>query len=199
MWQTPPRQVARDLAVITQAYSIEFDFTVFEMVRMGRIPHHHSFKRTTAEDDAVVEAALRECRLVDLADRTFSTLSGGERQRTLIARALAQQPRVLLMDEPTNHLDIRAQIETLRLARNLGITVLAAIHDLGLAARFSDRVAVLSAGRVVAVGPPAEVLTSELVEEVYGVQVDVFPHPRHGHLVIDFAPETANNKHPGVP
>ncbi|MGH3611783.1 MAG: ABC transporter ATP-binding protein, partial [Pseudonocardia sp.] len=190
VWTTTARQVARDLAVVSQVNSVEFDFTVAEMVRMGRIPHHRSFERPTAGDTDIVDAALNECRLEAFADRTLSTLSGGERQRVLIARALAQQPRVLVLDEPTNHLDIRAQIETLRLVRSLNVTVLAALHDLGLAARVSDRVVVLSAGQVVAAGAPETVLTSSLIEEVYGVPVEVLRHPRNGHLLIDFGAET---------
>lgn len=122
-----------------------------------------------------------------LADRSVLTLSGGERQRVLVARALVQEPRVLVLDEPTNHLDVRHQVELLSFLRGSGLTVLTALHDLNLAAAACDRIAVLSSGSLVSIGDPAEVLTPELVRKVFGVDVTVVHHPRTGapHLIYD--------------
>ena len=125
------------------------------------------------------------------SDRDFTTLSGGERQRVLLAKALAQQPRLLLLDEPTNHLDISAQLATLRLLSSLarsGVTVLAALHDLGLAAAASDHLVVLRYGRVILAGPTAQILTPELIFDVYGVHALVLPHPNSGRPMIAFSP-----------
>jgi iron complex transport system ATP-binding protein len=129
--------------------------------------------------------------MLPFADRDFTTLSGGERQRVLLAKALAQQPSLLLLDEPTNHLDVSAQLSTLRLLVSLagsGVAVLAALHDLALAAASSDFVIVLQHGRVIVAGPTAHILTPELILAVYGVPAMVFPHPSTGRPVIAFSP-----------
>ncbi len=129
--------------------------------------------------------------MTDFADRDVTGLSGGERQRVLLARALAQEPRLLLLDEPTNHLDIAAQLTTLALLRGLaetGVTVLAALHDLTLAAGHADHLIVLAGGRVVAAGPTGETLTPELIGEVYGVVADILHNPRTGRPVVVLSP-----------
>ncbi|MGM1060490.1 ABC transporter ATP-binding protein [Saccharothrix sp. Mg75] len=167
---------ARRLAALTQDSHVEFDFTAAEVVAMGRLPH-----RTGREEDARVAAdALSRVDAAHLAHRSFLTLSGGERQRVLIARALAQRPEVLVLDEPTNHLDISHQLAVLGLVRGLGVTVLAVLHDLNLAAAHCDRLHVLAEGRVVRSGTPAEVLTPDLLAEVFRVRAHVVPHPTSG-------------------
>ncbi|GGM80076.1 ABC transporter ATP-binding protein [Lentzea pudingi] len=168
--------IARDLSALTQESQVEFDFTVAEVVEMGRLPHD----RDPALDARVVSEALATVDVTHLASRSFLSLSGGERQRVLIARAVAQQPRVLVLDEPTNHLDIRHQLDVLSLARGLGITVLTVLHDLNLAASFCDRLYVLDEGRVVASGTPAEVLVPELIAKVFHVTAHVVRHPTTG-------------------
>lgn len=168
--------VARHLAALTQESQVEFDFTVSEVVEMGRLPHD----RDALRDRQVVSDALDTVDLAHLASRSFLSLSGGERQRVLIARAIAQEPRVLVLDEPTNHLDIRHQLDVLTLARGLGITVLTVLHDLNLAASYCDRLYVLDSGRVVASGPPHEVLVPELIAKVFRVTAHVVPHPTTG-------------------
>ena len=168
--------VARDLAALTQESQVEFDFTVAEVVEMGRLPHD----RDPARDSQVVAEALSTVDVSHLAARSFLSLSGGERQRVLIARAIAQEPRVLVLDEPTNHLDIRHQLDVLRLTRGLGITVLTVLHDLNLAASFCDRLYVLDEGRIVASGTPAEVLVPELIAKVFHVTAHVVRHPTTG-------------------
>ena len=141
---------------------------------------------------ATMMDALSTVGMDGFADRQFDSLSGGERQRVHLARALAQRPRLMLLDEPTNHLDIRAQLSTLALLRRLArgsVTVVAALHDLTLAATYADHVVVLAGGRIVAAGPPGEVLTASVIHDVYGVQATVLQHPSTGRPVIAFAPE----------
>ncbi|MEU3650679.1 ABC transporter ATP-binding protein [Lentzea sp. NPDC034063] len=168
--------VARHLAALTQESQVEFDFTVTEVVEMGRLPHD----RDPSRDVRVVAEALATVDVSHLASRSFLSLSGGERQRVLIARAIAQEPRVLVLDEPTNHLDIRHQLDVLRLTRGLGITVLTVLHDLNLAASFCDRLYVLDEGRIVASGTPVEVLVPELIAKVFHVTAHVVRHPTTG-------------------
>ncbi|GAA0569375.1 hypothetical protein GCM10010172_62170 [Paractinoplanes ferrugineus] len=131
--------------------------------------------RLTATDHDVVRQALDATGLGAFAERRVAELSGGERQRVLLARALAQQPRMLVLDEPTNHLDIRHQLDILELVRDLGITVVAALHGLDLAARYADTVVVLDAGSVVGHGTPADVLTVDLIRDVFGVAAEIGP------------------------
>ncbi|MBB4685504.1 ABC transporter ATP-binding protein [Amycolatopsis jiangsuensis] len=181
-----PRVRARAIAAVAQESHAEFDFTVSEAVAMGRQPHHGLLDRITAGDRKVCEAALAQVGLTHLADRGVLTLSGGERQRVLIARALAQQPRILVLDEPTNHLDIRHQLEILTLARESGLTVLAALHDLNLAAAMCDTVYVLGDGRLVASGTPEQVLTPRLLADVFGVHAHVVRHPGTGRPQLLF-------------
>jgi iron complex transport system ATP-binding protein len=170
------QHIARDLAALTQESQVEFDFTVAEVVEMGRLPHD----RDPALDARVVADALAKVDVAHLADRSFLSLSGGERQRVLIARAVAQRPRVLVLDEPTNHLDIRHQLDVLALARRLGVTILTVLHDLNLAASYCDRLYVLDEGRVVAHGTPEEVLVPELIAKVFHVAAHVVRHPTTG-------------------
>ncbi|MEV1077543.1 heme ABC transporter ATP-binding protein [Streptomyces sp. NPDC050211] len=182
-----PRAAARRLAALPQESSSEFDFTVAEVVGMGRLPHRD---RTAADDRAICAEAMRATGVEQLADRGFLALSGGERQRVLIARALAQRPQVLVLDEPTNHLDIAHQLDVLSLVRASGLTVLAALHDLNLAAAYCDLLYVLSAGRVVASGPPHDVLRPDLLAEVFGVRAHPVRHPETGavQLLFDLLP-----------
>ncbi|MBU9765761.1 ABC transporter ATP-binding protein [Mycobacterium sp. TNTM28] len=163
------RAVARRVAVVGQHAETDLDITVRDVVRLGRIPHAPVFG-AGRDDAAAVAAALTATGLGEMSGRLWHTLSGGERQRVQIARALAQEPTELLLDEPTNHLDIAHQLEILALIRRLAVTSVVALHDLNLAAMFCDHLVVLSAGSVVAAGSPDEVLTEDLVAEVYGVR-----------------------------
>ncbi|WP_060915840.1 ABC transporter ATP-binding protein [Microbacterium oleivorans] len=167
------RDLARSVAAVTQHATTEVDLTVRDVVRLGRTPHASLWGSNGARDDAIVDAALAQAGLTAKSDSRWHSLSGGEQQRAQIARALAQETRELLLDEPTNHLDIRHQLELLTLVRSLPVTVVVALHDLNLAAMFCDEVLVMAAGRAVAAGPPAEVLTDGLIEEVYGVKCRV--------------------------
>jgi iron complex transport system ATP-binding protein len=180
-----PKDAARRIAVVMQETTSEFDFTVREMVMIGRTPHKGSFERDTATDHALVDEAIDRVGCQELAYRRFNTLSGGEKQLILIARALAQGADHLILDEPTNHLDIHHQVEILELVAGLGVTVLAALHDLSLAALFCRTIHVLRDGRVVSSGPPGAVLTPETIRHAYGADVLVIQHPDTGtpHLI----------------
>ena len=177
VWKLKASEVARTVAVVAQERPDDFDFNAADVVRMGRTPHLRLLTRAGREHDRICLDALERVGCAHLAGRVFHTLSGGEKQRILIARALAQEPEILILDEPTNHLDIAAQVELLSLIRTLGITVVAALHDLNHAAAYADRVAVLDAGALVGLGPHAEVLTPELIEEVFRVRAHISTHP----------------------
>ncbi|WP_410540031.1 ABC transporter ATP-binding protein [Streptomyces sp. KL2] len=181
-----PRDSARRLAALPQEAVAEFDFTVAEVVAMGRLPHQGAVARETEEDRRTCAAALEGVGAGHLAGRGFLTLSGGEKQRVLIARALAQQPQVLVLDEPTNHLDIAQQLEVLSLVRASGLTVLTALHDLNLAALHCDVLHVIDGGRIVASGAPHDVLTPALLADVFGVRAHRVPHPETGAVQLIF-------------
>ncbi len=192
--QLSPRAAARELAAMTQEHSNDFPFTVREVVMTGRIPHKSAFSGDTADDRRIVAEALATVGMDSHAERSFGTLSGGEKQRVLLARALAQRPRVLILDEPTNHLDIATQLDLLALIGSLGITVLAALHDLNLAAAYCDRVYLLRAGRILAGGSPERVLTAELIAAVFGVHVHCGIHPATGRPLLAFSSITNHTK-----
>jgi len=181
LWSRSPRWCAQRLAVVLQEFPQDFGLTVAEVAAMGRTPHKGLFDGDDQADVALVEQALARVGLTEHKRQAFAHLSGGEKQRVLLARALVQQPTLLILDEPTNHLDPRYQLELLRLIKTLGLATLASFHDLNLAAAFCDRLYVLDHGRVVASGSPAEVLTEALLAEVYGVQALVDRHPLAGH------------------
>ena len=177
------RDVAQRAARVAQSASIDpsLGLSVAEVVLGGRAPHLGRWQWETRHDRAVAAEALRRTTSDDLAERLVAELSGGERQRVFLARALAQEPRLLLLDEPTANLDLAHQLRVLGLVRELvretGMAAIAAIHDVELAARFGDRLVLLADGRVVAEGPPAEVLTADRLAQVYGVSAIVEPNP----------------------
>ncbi|NLD58481.1 MAG: ABC transporter ATP-binding protein [Clostridiales bacterium] len=178
-----PRRLARAVALVPQSSAPPEGFTALDVVLMGRHPHLPRFAREGARDIEIARASMERTGVGGLADRPARTLSGGEWQRVLIARALCQEPRVLLLDEPVANLDIRYQLEVLRLLAALargGLAVVAVMHDVNLAARFSDRLAVLKDGRLLASGAPREVMTEALLADAYGVSGRVFPgaYPR---------------------
>jgi iron complex transport system ATP-binding protein len=188
VWQLSARESARRTGVVVQETPSDFEFTVSEVVQMGRTPHKGMLSADTADDARIVEAALLRVTMGDFAERQFSTLSGGEKQRVLVARALAQQPQFLVLDEPTNHLDIHYQLEILELVRGLGITTLVTLHDLNLAAAYCQRLYLLRKGQIAAAGPPEQVLTPELLRDVFLVDVVVGRHPATGALQLSFLP-----------
>ncbi|TFD63250.1 ABC transporter ATP-binding protein [Cryobacterium suzukii] len=189
----PRREAARRIALLEQNAAPSVELTVLEVVLLGRIPHRTKLMGSFGGDDdrAVAFSALEAVGAAALADRSWQTLSGGQQQRVQIARAMAQQPSLLLLDEPTNHLDVSAQLSLLRQVRELGVTAIMALHDLNLAAAYCDEILLLDGGRLVATGTPDEVLTPEIIGEVYGVDCFVLPHPRGGHPVIVYSAATS--------
>jgi iron complex transport system ATP-binding protein len=191
LFALPRRQRARLVGFVEQDSSTELSLSVHDVVALGRTPHQGLFADDRAGDAQIVESALEQAGIAALADRDFTTLSGGERQRVQLARALAQQPQLLLLDEPSNHLDIAAQLAVLGLLGTLatsGVTVLAALHDLNLATAYCDHVIVLRYGRAFAAGPTEAILTPQLIGEVYGVRASVVPHPQTGRPMVAFSP-----------
>ena len=186
IWRLNSREAAQRIAVVLQEYPSDFQFTVGEMVSMGRNPHKGMFDRDTTEDRAIIREALARVGLAGLSHRNFNTLSGGEKQRMLIARTLTQQARFLVLDEPTNHLDIRYQLETMDLVKGLGLTTLAALHDLNIAATYCDFIHVIDGGQIVASGPPEKVLLPGLIEDVFGVGALVGTDPLTGRPSLNF-------------
>ncbi|MEV4348634.1 ABC transporter ATP-binding protein [Actinoplanes sp. NPDC049596] len=169
----PRRALARRVAVVTQHTPDDADMSVADVVLLGRIPHRPLLAPPSADDHARAAAALTRAGLDGWEDRRWPTLSGGERQRVAIARALVQEPELLLLDEPTNHLDIRHRFALLAELAAGPITVVAALHDLDLAARYCDHVVLLAGGRVVVAGPPAETLTPARIAQVFGVTAEI--------------------------
>jgi iron complex transport system ATP-binding protein len=193
----PRRDRARLAAYVEQSSMTEDRVTVADVVGLGRMPFEAAWQSAPSEEDhAVIISALAETGMTGFATRRFSTLSGGEQQRVQVARALAQQPRLLLLDEPTSHLDIRAQLQLLALLQakaKAGTTVVIAIHDLNLAARFCDHLVLMDHGTVVTEGAPATVLTPHLLLKIYGVRARLLPgsEPHRPSIVFDAA-EPAN-------
>jgi iron complex transport system ATP-binding protein len=185
--RTPRRAVARVCALVPQEPKVAWPFTVREAVMMGRAPHQGLLAVAGPLDHGAVRGALEACDLVHLADRRIDALSGGERRRVFFARALAQEPRVLLLDEPTAFLDLGHQVAAMRMAQVAargGLCVVAVLHDLNLAAAACDRLVVMAAGQVVAEGPPAAVLTAERVEAVWKLPVWRGENARSGKPVV---------------
>ena len=174
------RETARRVATVPQETGLSFEFSVRSVVEMGRTPYVSRFGRTTNEDRAAVDRAMERAAVTEFADRSVTSLSGGERQRVLLARALAQETPALLLDEPTANLDINHQVRTLSLIREVvdaGKATLAAIHDLNLAARFCDRLALLADGEIRVVGDPETVLADDAVSEAFGVPIALDTNP----------------------
>ncbi|HZY40476.1 MAG TPA: heme ABC transporter ATP-binding protein [Anaerolineae bacterium] len=182
--QLPIEQRARLIAVVPQAVRLPESFTVLDTVLMGRTPYIGWLGRESDADRTVAADVMERTCITELAARRIGELSGGEQQRVLIARALAQAAKTLLLDEPTAHLDLKHQAGILSLvrdlARNEGFAILIALHDLNLASQYADRVALLSNGSLAALGTPEEVLTTELLSPVYGLRISVYEHPEHG-------------------
>ncbi|HEV8131009.1 MAG TPA: ABC transporter ATP-binding protein [Acidobacteriota bacterium] len=187
------RELAGQVAVISSEQFFEFPFPVAEIVAMGRFPHLGNFQKMTDQDWKAVEEALRMTNTEHLRTRPISQLSSGERQRVLIARAIAQQPSILMLDEPNAHLDINHEIGIFHLLQFLnrehGMTVIVVLHDLTAAAAFCRSVALLHQGRLIKHGSPEEVITSEMIRRTYGADVVVHPSPVGGFPQISYAPK----------
>lgn len=177
IYHIPASEIAQKMAVLTQEPGLDFPFTVKDVVMMGRLPHIKRFARESLKDIEAVDRALELTDTVSLADRHVNELSGGEKQRVLLARALAQEPKIILLDEPTSYLDLNYQIEIMellvRLRREYGLTIIMVLHDLNLASRYCDYLLVVKNGAIHAVGSPRQVITANMIKEVYGCQIRV--------------------------
>lgn len=171
------KKVSQRLGVVGQFNEMHFDLTVQQMVMLGRTPHKRMLESDKQEDYRIVEDALTRTHLLDYRERSYLSLSGGEKQRVILARTIAQQPEFMILDEPTNHLDIRYQLEILTCVKELKIGVLAALHDLEMAAHYCDYLYAIKGGEVYAHGNPKKVLTPEVIEALYQVKCQTYINP----------------------
>ena len=183
------RESALQLAVVAQHNAYSFDFSVLEVVLMGRSPHKKMLERDNLEDYRIAREALATVGLADFEERSFSTLSGGEQQRVILARALTQQTECLVLDEPTNHLDIKYQLQIMDIVKSLDLTVVAAIHDLNIAAMYCDRLIAIKNGEVYGIGTPQELLTEAFIYDMYEVDSRVRIDPETGRMNIIYLPQ----------
>ena len=182
------REIAKNIATVPQSNEIRFAFTVKEIVTMGRMPFQESFRGETREDLEIIDNAMKQTSLTEFADRYINTLSGGERQRAIIARAITQTPRIILMDEPTLHLDINMQFEVLdlihKLSKENNLAVVIVSHDLPMVTRYCDRIILIHDHRVFAMGAADEVLTRENMRTVFNVDAELEKDPRTGKNTV---------------
>ncbi len=182
------KEIAQSVASVPQSNEIRFAFTVKEIVTMGRMPFQESFRGETSDDLNIIEQAMAQTGLTEFADRYINTLSGGERQRAIIARAIAQTPKIILMDEPTLHLDINMQFEVLDLIQKLSkendLAVVIVSHDLPMVTRYCDRIVLIHDHKVFAMGSPEEVLTRENIRTVFNVDAELEKDPRTGKNTV---------------
>lgn len=186
-------ELAKEMACIPQESTLPFGFRVLDVVLMGRNPYLGRLRWESEKDFEIAKRAMEEVGVWHLADRRFNELSGGEKQRVIIARALCQQPKVLLMDEPTKHLDVSSQIEVMELVRRLckqeGLTAIMVLHDFNMASKYCDRLLLLDGGRIAAAGTPEEVLTEENLRKVFKVRFLVEKHPVANSIYVIPIPE----------
>ena len=187
------QESARRLSVVAQHNFYSFDFPVLDVVLMGRSPHKKLLERDNLHDYELARKALAVVGMADFEERSFSSLSGGEQQRVILARALAQQTECMVLDEPTNHLDIKYQLQIMDIVKGLNLTVVAAIHDLNIAALYCDRLLAIKKGEVVGLGTPRELLTEKFIYDLYEVHSTVDIHPETGRLNIVYLPQYDKN------
>ncbi len=184
----PIKETAKKMAVVSQHNDIAFDFSVLDMVLIGRSPHKRFMERDNPKDYEIALESLKKIGMEDFKERSFNSLSGGEKQRIILARALAQDTKCLILDEPTNHLDIKYQLQFMSIAKSLDITVISAIHDLNLAAMYCDKLYALKDGEVLSYGSPKEILNKELIKDLYDVNSEVVLDQSTNLLNIIFTP-----------
>ena len=182
------KEIARGIAVVPQTNQVGFSFTAREIVAMGRMPFQDAFQGNSYEDIRIIDDAMKKTGILDMADRFVNTMSGGERQKVIIARAMAQAPRILLMDEPTLHLDISAQFDVLdliyKLSKEENLTVVIVSHDLPMVARYCDRIMLIHDHRIHDIGKTEDVLTSENMRTVFGIDAVPSKDPKTGHNTV---------------
>ncbi|GMQ58482.1 ABC transporter ATP-binding protein [Vallitalea sediminicola] len=175
------KEIAKRLSVVPQITDMQYEFSVYDIVMMGRSPYTARFQKNTEEDIKIVDDAMNETGVIELKEKKITQLSGGELQRVILARAIAQETDIMLLDEPISHLDIGYQYEISELVHNLckkkGITVINIVHDLNIAMRYSDKILMLKNGQVYRYGNPEEVITKESIKDVYSIDVELINHP----------------------
>lgn len=179
-----PKELAKQIAVLSQKQGINFDFTVKEIVEMGRYIHQKSiFDR---KNEKIVDEAIKKVGLINFKDRSLLSLSGGEIQRVFIARAIAQDSEIFILDEPTNHLDIKYQLETMKIIKEMGKTVLAVIHDMNIASMYCDYIYAMKNGKIVAEGKITDIFTKGKIKDIFDIECEIIPHPQNKRPVIIF-------------
>ncbi|MGH4052675.1 MAG: heme ABC transporter ATP-binding protein [Clostridium sp.] len=188
LYQIKPKQLAKEMSVVSQSTEIEFDFSVQGIVLMGRTPHISRFCSESEKDIEIAKTAMEMTNTWELRNKSINALSGGERQRVVVARAIAQETKIILLDEPISHLDIHHQIEIMnqlkQLNQNKNITIIAVLHDLNIAAAYSDHMILMHDKVVYKDGTPEEVLTKEVIRKVYGLDVYITRNPKTGKTFI---------------
>ncbi|NLK01456.1 MAG: ABC transporter ATP-binding protein [Clostridiaceae bacterium] len=187
IFKLPSKEAAKKLSVVVQENNVEFDMDVLEMVMLGRFAHQKLLSSST-EDHRVAREALLAVGLEGYEARSFASLSGGEKQRVLIARALAQQANFIVLDEPTNHLDVGYQYQIMSIVKKQNTTVFCSIHDLNIAAYYCDKIIVMNQGTIIGYGPPKEILTTQLIDDLFGISTDIIINETTGKMQILFNP-----------
>ena len=182
------REAARQMSVMVQESSVEFDMYVLDMVLLGRYAHKHLLSDTSSEDLRIARESLRAVDMEKYEDRSYISLSGGEKQRVLIARALTQQADLILLDEPTNHLDIGYQYQIMNILKAQNITVFSSVHDLNIASYYCDKLVIMNHGEIVGFGTPEEVLTEDTIRSLFDIEPEISRDPRTGKMRIFFYP-----------
>jgi len=186
--QIKPKALAKKMAVVSQSTEIEFDFSVQDIVLMGRTPHISRFRSESEDDMEIVKSAMKMTNTWEFRDKSINALSGGERQRVVVARAIAQETEIILLDEPISHLDIRHQIEIMnqlkQLNQNKNITIFAVLHDLNIAAAYGDHMILMHDCGVYKDGTPEEVLTQDIIKKVYGLDIYITKNPKTGKTFV---------------
>ena len=176
---------AKKIAVLAQESGGQFDFSVQQVVEMGRDPHKNTLESYSKHDLEIVDRVLCEMKLDNYRERSFNTLSGGEKQRVLIARLLVQESKFIILDEPTNHLDIGHQIEIMNIIKKMGVTVLSAIHDMNMAAIYCDKLVIMKKGEVITQGSVEETLTSEMLKDLFNVEAEIHDLKGRKHVIYN--------------
>ena len=184
------KELARKMSVMIQENTVEFDMNVLDMVMLGRYAHKKMLGSMSKEDFEIARAALKEVGMADYEERTYLSLSGGEKQRILIARVLAQKADFIILDEPTNHLDIQYQFQIMDILKAQNVTVFSSIHDLNIAAYYCDRIIVMKKGKIIHFGTPEEILTPEILDELYHIRSEVKDNTITGKKQIYYIPNS---------
>ncbi len=182
------KEVARHIAVVGQFNEMAFDFSVQDMVLMGRSPYKKMMESYNDYDYELLEDTLQKTELASLRDRSYLSLSGGEKQRVILARAIVQEPDLLILDEPTNHLDIKFQFEVLDLVKSLNISTLSVLHNIELSANYCDYLYAMKNGKIISEGTPSELITKETLHTLYDVDSEIYTNPITNNLSVAFMP-----------